>query len=183
MTFPKTRWFGAAAALAALVTPSLRASETDINIPDLRSVSFFGGSLSGSTVLMAGLIVCVIGMLFGLMQYIQTKNLPVHASMNSVSHIIWETCKTYLMQQGKFLLALWILIAICIAYYFGGLGGASAGHVAVILFSSVVGILGQLRSRLVRASASTRSPIPAPPLFGPAGKSPRHPRHSASLPA
>src|ERR1700733_5240899 len=111
MKFTKATWFGAAAALAASLTPSLRASETDINIPDLHSVSFFGGALGGMTVLMIGLAVCVIGMLFGWMQYIQTRNLPVHSSMSAVSNIIWETCKTYLFQQGKFLFALWVLIA------------------------------------------------------------------------
>ncbi|MGH7996117.1 MAG: sodium-translocating pyrophosphatase, partial [Opitutaceae bacterium] len=73
---------------------------------------------------------------------VQTRNLPVHASMGNVSHVIWETCKTYLLQQGKFLLALWILIGICIVYYFGTLEHASAGNVVIILLSSVLGILG-----------------------------------------
>jgi K(+)-stimulated pyrophosphate-energized sodium pump len=98
--------------------------------------------LSGPTVLMAGLVVCAIGILFGWMQYVQTKNLPVHASMKAVSQIIWETCKTYLFQQGKFLFGLWVLIAICMAYYFGALEGDSAGQVAIILAASVLGILG-----------------------------------------
>ncbi len=142
MKFTKATWFGAAAALAASLTPSLRASETDINIPDLHSVSFLGGALGGMTVLMIGIAVCAIGVLFGWMQYIQTRNLPVHSSMSAVSNIIWETCKTYLFQQGKFLFALWVLIAVCIAYYFGNLGGESAKHVAVILLASVLGILG-----------------------------------------
>ena len=106
--------------LAALPATSLRASEADIKIPDLHAVSFFNGALSGLTLLHWGLAVCVIGMLFGLVQYIQTKRLPVHSSMSNVSDIIWETCKTYLGQQGKFLLGLWVLIAICITYYFGG---------------------------------------------------------------
>ena len=142
MKFGKTSWFLAAAAVAASPVSSLRASEADIKIPDLHSVSFLNGSLSGQSVLLIGLVVCVIGALFGVMQYIQTKNLPVHASMASVSNIIWETCKTYLMQQGKFLLGLWILIAICISYYFGHLEGGSIRHVGVILLSSVLGILG-----------------------------------------
>ncbi|HVW20095.1 MAG TPA: sodium-translocating pyrophosphatase [Opitutaceae bacterium] len=132
----------ATAALAILATPALRASEADINIPDLHAVSFLRHSLSGMAILMIGLAVCFIGAAFGLMQYVQTRNLPVHASMGTVSNIIWETCKTYLTQQGKFLLALWVLIAICIVYYFGVLEGGSAGNVVVILAASVLGILG-----------------------------------------
>jgi len=133
---------GAAAILAASFTPSLRASESDIHIPDLNAVSFMGGSLTGSAVLLTGLVVCVVGMVFGWMQYIQTKNLPVHSSMASVSNIIWETCKTYLAQQGKFLVVLWVLIAVCMTYYFSALSGQSTGHVVVILLASVLGILG-----------------------------------------
>jgi len=129
---------------ASIPTPasSLRASEADIKIPDLHSVSFLGGSLSGQAVLLAGLVVCVIGALFGVMQYLQTKHLPVHSSMGNVSQIIWETCKTYLFQQGKFLIGLWGLIAVCIAYYFGGLAGSPPVHVVIILGASVLGILG-----------------------------------------
>jgi K(+)-stimulated pyrophosphate-energized sodium pump len=140
ITPTKTPRFLAAAVLAAISACAVRASEADINIPDLHPVSYHG--LAGLSVLYIGLGVCFIGMIFGLVQYAQTKNLPVHKSMADVSHIIWETCKTYLMQQGKFLLALWILIAICIGYYFGGLSGESAGHVVVILIASVFGILG-----------------------------------------
>ncbi|HEX3728655.1 MAG TPA: sodium/proton-translocating pyrophosphatase, partial [Opitutaceae bacterium] len=132
----------ALAILAILATPALRASEVDINIPDLHAVSFLHGALSGMAILMIGLVVCLVGAVFGLMQYVQTRNLPVHASMGSVSNIIWETCKTYLTQQGKFLLGLWVLIAACIVYYFGALEGGSARHVAVILAASILGILG-----------------------------------------
>src|SRR5215216_587297 len=121
-----------ATVLAAFVTPAL-ASEADIHIPDVKSVLFLDGSLSGHTVLMTGLVVCALGVLYGWMQYIQTKNLPVHSSMGAVSQIIWETCKTYLFQQGKFLAMLWVLIAACMAYYFGVLSHMSVGHVAVIL--------------------------------------------------
>jgi len=131
-----------AAALAASFLPSLRASESDIRIPDLTSVSFFGGSLTGMSVLMIGLVVCALGVIYGWVQYIQTRNLPVHASMGAVSQIIWETCKTYLFQQGKFLAVLWVLIAICMTYYFGVLSRNSASHVVIILLASVLGILG-----------------------------------------
>lgn len=130
------------AGLVAAVPSVLRASEADIRIPDLNTVSFFGGSLTGHAVLMIGLAVCVVGVIYGWLQYVQTRNLQVHASMANVSQIIWETCKTYLFQQGKFLAVLWILIAICMGYYFGVLSHNSAGHVVVILLASVLGILG-----------------------------------------
>src|SRR3954470_21717967 len=130
-----------ATALAGFATPAF-ASESDIHIPDLKSVSFFNGALSGNAVLMIGLVVCALGIVYGWMQYIQTKNLPVHASMGAVSQIIWETCKTYLFQQGKFLAALWVLIAVCMGYYFGVLSHNTAGHVVVILLASILGILG-----------------------------------------
>ena len=131
-----------AAALAAAVPSVLHASEADIRIPNLKGITFLDGSLSGTTILMIGLAVCAAGMIYGWMQYIQTRNLPVHRSMAAVSQIIWETCKTYLFQQGKFLAMLWILIAICMAYYFGVLSHMSAGHVVIILAASVLGILG-----------------------------------------
>ncbi len=142
MKLTKIPGFAAIAAVAASTAPSLHASEADIKIPRLDAVSFFGGALTGQTVLMIGLAVCVVGIVFGWIQYIQTRNLPVHSSMGGVSNVIWETCKTYLMQQGKFLAALWVLIAVCMVYYFGCLEGGSAKHVAVILLASVLGILG-----------------------------------------
>jgi K(+)-stimulated pyrophosphate-energized sodium pump len=133
----------AAAALAALVLPAVaRASEADIKIPDLSKVMFFDGALSGTAILMIGLVVCALGTVYGWMQYLQTRALPVHASMSAVSQIIWETCKTYLFQQGKFLAALWLLIAVCMGYYFGVLSHLGAGHVVVILLASILGILG-----------------------------------------
>ncbi len=116
--------------------------DADINLPPLQDVSFFGGALSGHAVLLFGLAVCVIGALFGLFQYNQTRALPVHPAMGNISHIIWETSKTYLLQQGKFLVALWILIALCMLYYFIGLQHKSVGDVLIILACSVLGILG-----------------------------------------
>ncbi len=118
------------------------AGEADIKVPDLTKVSFLGGSLAGLTILNVGLLICVIGMGFGVMQYIQTKNLPAHKAMLDVSQTIWETCKTYLFQQGKFLVGLWILIAICMVYYFGALSGMPAGEIVIILICSILGILG-----------------------------------------
>ena len=119
------------------------ASEADINIPDLTAVKFAGlGGVSGYTLMMLGIVVCAIGALFGIVQYLQTKALPVHESMAKVSHTIYETCKTYLITQGKLLAILWVLIAACMVVYFGFLQGNTAGHVLVILLASVLGILG-----------------------------------------
>jgi K(+)-stimulated pyrophosphate-energized sodium pump len=118
------------------------AGDANINLPSLQETSFLGGSLTGHAILFFGLAVCVVGALFGIFQYRQTRALPVHKSMGDVSHIIWETCKTYLFQQGKFLAALWILIAICMVYYFKALRGDTMGSVVVILASSILGILG-----------------------------------------
>ena len=125
-----------------LMPPMAFAGEADIKIPDLTQISFIGGSLGGLTILNVGLVICAIGMIFGWLQYKQTKNLPAHQAMLDVSNTIWETCKTYLFQQGKFLAGLWVLIAICIIYYFVGLQGNTIGAVLIILFCSVMGILG-----------------------------------------
>ncbi|HYP16401.1 MAG TPA: sodium-translocating pyrophosphatase [Opitutus sp.] len=135
------RW---AAVVAPAFLPALvRASEANIQIPDLTTVSFDGlGGTSGITLMFIGLAFCALGAAFGLLQYAQTKALPVHASMAAVSHTIWETCKTYLFTQGKFLAILWLLIAACIFYYFKVLQGNGLGHVVVILLASVLGILG-----------------------------------------
>ncbi|MDB6127506.1 MAG: Inorganic diphosphatase, partial [Verrucomicrobia bacterium] len=130
-----------AAALAASATSAF-ASEADIHIPDIKQVLFFNGAINGMNVLMIGLVVCVLATIYGWMQYLQTKKLQVHSSMSDVSQIIWETCKTYLFQQGKFLAVLWVLIAICMTYYFGVLSHNTPVHVAIILAASVLGILG-----------------------------------------
>jgi K(+)-stimulated pyrophosphate-energized sodium pump len=140
----KHRFYSGIAACAALLIPAAaRASEADIKIPSLEPVNFAGlGGLGGQAVMYIGLVLCVIGAAFGLLQYRRTKALPVHRSMSAVSNMIWETCKTYLFQQGKFLLVLWCLIAACIFFYFKVLEGKSAGDVAVILSASILGILG-----------------------------------------
>jgi K(+)-stimulated pyrophosphate-energized sodium pump len=133
----------AAAASAAALTPVLRASEADINIPDLKQVRFEGlGGVSGEMLMYVGIALCFVGAVFGLLQYVQTKALPVHSSMANVSNTIWETCKTYLFTQGKFLAILWVLIAGCIVYYFGVLSHMSAIHVVVILLASILGMAG-----------------------------------------
>src|SRR4051812_26223482 len=93
---------------------ALHAGEAEIHLPPLQTVSFFGERLSGMAVLYGGIAVCIIGALFGVFQYRQTRALPSHRSMREVSRLIWETCKTYMWQQGKFLALLWGLIAVCI---------------------------------------------------------------------
>ena len=126
------------------------AGDADIQLPNLTNVTFFNGSLSGRVLLSLGLVACVIGVLFGFYEFIRCRALPVHKSMGDVSHMIWETCKTYLAQQGKFLAALWVLIAICMVYYFVGLPwndpakthGELIQNGLVILGCSILGILG-----------------------------------------
>src|SRR5581483_1567501 len=135
---------GAVATAALISTASTAfASEADIKIPPLDTVKFDGlGGVSGITLMYFGILMCVVGAIFGLRAYVQTKGLQVHDSMASVSNTIWETCKTYLFQQGRFLGILWVLIAICIIFYFGGLEKKSVGDVIVILLASILGILG-----------------------------------------
>jgi K(+)-stimulated pyrophosphate-energized sodium pump len=125
-----------------LMIPMAFAGEADIKLPDLTAVSFMGGALNGILILNLGLAVCAVGIAFGWMQYAQTKQLPSHQAMLDVSATIWETCKTYVLQQGKFLAGLWVLIAICIVYYFGVLSHMAMNDVLVVLFCSVMGILG-----------------------------------------
>ena len=94
----------AALATALFVSPAVFAGEADIHIPDLTGVKFNGlGGISGAMLMYLGIAVCLIGAIFGLVQYFQTKALAVHSSMSQVSETIWETCKTYLFTQGKFL--------------------------------------------------------------------------------
>ncbi len=130
-------------AMVLLAAPLAHAGEADIVLPDLSKVSFniFGG-LSGLSIMYFGILICFVGLAFSLFQAGQTKNLPAHKSMLDVSEIIWETCKSYLAQQGKFLIILWILIAICMIYYFMGLQHAPFGNMIIILFCSILGILG-----------------------------------------
>jgi K(+)-stimulated pyrophosphate-energized sodium pump len=120
------------------------AGEADINVPSMSAVTFnvFGTTVSGVMLMYIGLAVCAIGLIFGLIQYSQIKNSPVHRTMGNVSDIIWETCKTYLFQQGKFLAVLWALVGLCMVYYFGGLQGKSASNVLVIIVCSILGVLG-----------------------------------------
>ena len=141
---PPTRSGLLLAALGTVAWPIRAfASELDLAIPRIDvSYGLFGVQVPGTTLLLAGLAVCVLGMLFGLAMYRQVKGLPAHRSMTDVSNIIWETCKTYLLQQGRLLLVLEAFIDACIVYYFGVLQAQGAGKVLLILMWSVVGILG-----------------------------------------
>ncbi len=119
--------------------------EASLKLPDLSQVNFLGG-IDGHKLLMIGLLFCVFGLLFGLIIYTKLKNLPVHKAMLEISELIYETCKTYLVTQGKFILVLWAFIAVIIAVYFGWLSpvpGKSIGvTLPIILMFSLVGIAG-----------------------------------------
>jgi K(+)-stimulated pyrophosphate-energized sodium pump len=129
--------------LSLVAGPACWASEADLKVPDLGiQMDFFGSTVSGSTILYGGLIVCLLGMLFGWIEFLRIKNLPVHQKMLSISDLIYETCKTYLFQQGKFLIGLQILIGAAMVYYFFGLRQMEIQNVLLILVWSVLGILG-----------------------------------------
>jgi K(+)-stimulated pyrophosphate-energized sodium pump len=145
----KTRFSRSLTALTAIALPVLLAApalagEADLKVPSIDLANFKVGSstIQGNHLMMLGLLVCILAALFGWLQYAQTKALPVHKSMAAVSNIIWETCKSYLWQQGKFLAVLWVLIGACMIYYFGYLEHKSGFDLFVILASSVLGILG-----------------------------------------
>ena len=115
--------------------------EANLDLPNLASATFLGG-IDGRSLLMFGLLFCVLGMVFGLVIYMRLKNMPVHKSMLDVSELIYETCKTYLATQGKFLVLLECFIGVIIVFYFGFLSGLPAYKVAIILLFSVIGISG-----------------------------------------
>ncbi len=118
------------------------ASEAELVLPDLSdpNVPFFG--TTGHNLLLGGLVVCVLGLFFGLVMYVQLKNLPVHRSMREISELIFETCKTYLVTQGKFILLLEVFIGIVIFIYFYTLRGFGLAKVLTILLFSLIGIAG-----------------------------------------
>ena len=126
--------------LSLLGAAPASASEADLVLPDLGSQTFLG--INGHNLLLAGLVVCIGGMAFGLLMYNQLKNLPVHRSMREISELIFETCKTYLITQGKFILLLELFIGIVMVFYFWGLLHFPVIKVAVILLFSLIGIAG-----------------------------------------
>jgi K(+)-stimulated pyrophosphate-energized sodium pump len=152
----RRRWWKRPVLFIAVLTASLlglapvalaqgsTGGEASLILPDLNSVTFHG--MAGGTLLALGLIICALGLAFGLVIFFALRKLPVHKSMREISELIWQTCKTYLLQQGKFLIILWIFIAVVIGVYFGALSkpesGSTGARVVVILVFSIIGILG-----------------------------------------
>ncbi|MGA8161996.1 MAG: sodium-translocating pyrophosphatase [Acidobacteriaceae bacterium] len=135
------------AVLTGLLIPTLAYGQTEhaggeanLQLPDLSTVKFLG--MNGHSLLMFGPLFCILGMVFGLFMYVHLKGLPAHRAMKEVSQLIWETCKTYLLHQGKFLLLLWSFIAVVILVYFAALLHFSAARVIIILAFSVLGMAG-----------------------------------------
>jgi K(+)-stimulated pyrophosphate-energized sodium pump len=139
--------FGAAAAVLALLAATSALAdeaggEAGLKLPDLSQVTFLG--IDGHKLLLFGIVICIFGLGFGLAIYSRLKNLPVHKSMRDISELIYETCKTYLITQGKFLMILWVFIAVVIVLYFGWLAPVPpvAVTLPIILIFSLVGIAG-----------------------------------------
>jgi K(+)-stimulated pyrophosphate-energized sodium pump len=139
------------ASLAAVLSPAFAfANEVNLVLPKLESQSFLGGAIDGRMLLMLGMLVSALGLVFGLVQYKQLENMPVHKSMKEISELIYETCKTYLITQGKFILGLEVLIGAVMIWYFGFLSQAegeaaqvpTALRVLIIVGFSLVGIAG-----------------------------------------
>ncbi len=129
---------------AASAAPVRHGGEASLVVPDLSSVSFLG--IDGHTLLMSGLLVCALGLIFGMVTFNRLKNMPVHSSMLEVSELIYETCKTYLVTQGRFIMLLWVFIAVIISAYYGWLNPIEGKSVLVtlpiILTFSLIGIAG-----------------------------------------
>ncbi|MBV8070566.1 MAG: sodium-translocating pyrophosphatase [Acidobacteriaceae bacterium] len=122
--------------------PGKTGGEANLILPDLRQATFFGGAIDGRTLLLYGLVVVALGLLFGLVIYQQLKKLSVHRSMLEISELIYETCKTYLVTQIKFLVVLEIFIGTIIIFYFGVLQHFDFIKVLIILLFSIIGICG-----------------------------------------
>ncbi len=129
--------------LMLLLLPAFMfASEADLTLPNFGDVTFFNGALSAKALLLWGSIIVILGLLFGLFQAMRIQKFPVHKAMSNVANTIYTTCKTYLLQQGKFLLILFAIIGAIIIFYFGVLSGKTAPQVLLILLWTVLGILG-----------------------------------------
>ena len=134
-------FLGNPAAVFAQASPQT-SGEANLILPDLHQATFFNGLIDGQSLLLYSMIFVVLGLLFGVVIYAQLKNLPVHRSMLEMSELIYETCKTYLVTQGKFLLILWAFIAVIIVFYFGVLSHFDATKVLIIVLFSIIGICG-----------------------------------------
>jgi len=133
---PKFSAFFAALTMLLFASMPSMASEADLVVPSLAK------NPESYNLLLIGLGICVAGLIYGLVEYFNVKNKPAHKSMTEIGELIFQTCKTYLIQQGKFLVVLELFIATCIGFYFGYLQHMPAKDVAIILAMSVVGILG-----------------------------------------
>ncbi len=155
VAFPRLSGVVSKSAVAVLAALTLASSafaqpsgevggEASLKLPDLTSVSFLG--VNGHSLLMIGILFCIFGLGFGLAIYTRLKNLPVHRSMREISELIYETCKTYLITQGKFLLLLWVFVAVAIVLYFGVLAPVPDKPIAVtlpiIVLFSIIGMAG-----------------------------------------
>ena len=129
-----------AAPATPAAAPHAGGGEASLRMPDVGSIALMG--VNGRTLLLGGLVVCVLGLVFGLVIFRRIKNLPVHASMREISELIYETCKTYLVTQGKFILILEIFIGLIIVLYFGVLLRFEPMRVVIILLFSLIGIGG-----------------------------------------
>jgi len=131
-------------AASALAQPAgeTAGGEASLKLPDLSSVSFLNGAIDGHRLLLVGILFCIFGLTFGMVIFMRLKTLPVHRVMREISELIYETCKTYLVTQGRFILLLWLFIAVIILLYFGVLEHMEAMRVAIILVFSLVGIGG-----------------------------------------
>lgn len=129
--------------LALLLFPAfIFASEADLTLPNFSDVTFFNGNVTAKSLLLWGSIIVILGLVFGLFQALRIKKFPVHTSMRNVANTIYTTCKTYLLQQGKFLLILFAIIGAIIIFYFGVLSGKSVPQVVLILLWTILGICG-----------------------------------------
>ncbi|MHB2020439.1 MAG: sodium-translocating pyrophosphatase [Candidatus Xenobia bacterium] len=136
------RLAGVLTLLLAMVPMRAWADESNLNLPENFHTFAFSNGIVGQNLLYGGLVVCLLGMGFAYMQYTQIRNLPVHKSMLEISELIYETCKTYLMTQGRFLAFLEVAIGACMFYYFAFLRHMAIGNVMIILIMSVLGIMG-----------------------------------------
>lgn len=143
VTLKSTIYVFLSAMFSTLAATVAKASEADLVIPDL-SVKFnlFGSEITGTTIMMIGLGIATAGLAFGFVEFVRLRALPAHKALLDVSHLIYETCKTYLLQQGKLLVVLEVFIGACIFYYFAVLSHMEIPRVLLILMWSVLGILG-----------------------------------------